>query len=87
MEDGTTYAGKKEWGQIPRNTRIELAYQLTGSTMGLLGECNAMIAKVLNGEQVSAYWVRDYLNSVARMTSIIETIISAESFDQKEIPF
>ena len=87
MEDSPNYNCKKEWGRIPRNTRIELAYQLTGTTMGLLGECNALISKVLEGEYVSAYTLRDYLDNVARLTSVIGTIVNAEAFDKREIPF
>jgi hypothetical protein len=88
MEKQSKYGGKERgYGQVPRNTRIELAYNLTGTTMGLLGECNALIAKILEGGEVSGYKVSDYLDNVGKLTSVIRGMIYAETFNTDEVPF
>lgn len=85
MEENTKYE-KKRFGEIPRNSRIEYSYQLIGATMGLLGECNAMIADVLNNKYVSAYKIGDQLDNVAKLTHVIRSILHAEAFDRNEEP-
>lgn len=91
-EDGEIVESVKEYdevkyGRIPRSTRIELAYSITGNAMGLLGEGNALIAKALNGEEVSAYKLQDYLDGVTRLASVIGSIVSSEAFSRTEVPF
>lgn len=88
MEDKAQYGDEElKFGQIPRSTRIELAYGLTGTTMGLLGECDALIEKVLSGKEVSGYRMCDYLDNVAKLTYVIKGMIYSETFDRAEVPF
>lgn len=87
MEDRAEYGKKRKIGEIPRTTRVEFAYQLTGSTMGLLGESNAMIAGVLNGESTDIMRVQALLQSVQELCQVIERVLRNETYDFESVPF
>jgi len=74
-------------GKIPRNTRIEVTYNIIGSTMALLGETNAMMAKVLNGEKVDVWNVRNNLQSVQDLCTVISRTLTNETYDFDKVPF
>lgn len=86
MEEAATY-DRSNIGKIPRNTRIEITYNLIGSTMALLGETNAMIAKVLNGEKIDVWTVRDNLESVQELCEVIGRTLHNETYNLNEVPF
>jgi len=86
MEEAATY-DRSNIGKIPRNTRIEITYHIIGSTMALLGETNAMIAKVLNGEKIDVWNVKNNLQSVQQMCDVIARTLTSETYRLEEVPF
>jgi hypothetical protein len=55
--------------------------------MALLGETNAMIAKVLNGEKIDVWTVRDNLESVQELCEVIGRTLHNETYNLNEVPF
>jgi hypothetical protein len=86
MEESAEY-DRSSIGKIPRNARIQITYNIIGSTMALLGETNAMIAKVLNGEKVDVWNARANLQSVQQMCDVISRTLDNETFDFNKVPF
>lgn len=86
MEDKTEYKAERKYGQVPHTSRIEIAYDLADSTMGLLGECSLMIGRVLEGKYVNANSLRDNLDHVGRMSSILSQIVQSETFSDPMDP-
>ena len=80
MEDQADY-GVDDFGKIPKNSRIELAYSLIGVAMGLAGEANAAIAGALKGEKPSDRRVRVYLQNAGTIMRVVEDLVQIETWN------
>lgn len=74
-------------GNIPNNERIELAYNILGSALGLAGQANAMIAGSLGGKPSTDTRVWRYLDGARTLIDVVSGIVRVESWGEEEVPF
>ena len=86
MEDNQSY-NIKEWGKVPRNTRIELAYAIIGNAMGVLGEANAATGRVLSGEKIEERTISSYFYAAESLIRVARDLINAETYSGSGVPF
>lgn len=88
MEEQEIY-DRNDFGKIPRNTRIEFAYAIVGVAMGVLGEANAAVGRVLNGEKVEESATRTYFDVAGSLIRNAQNLIEAETWrvSPSRVPF
>jgi hypothetical protein len=74
-------------GDIPRSTKVEIAYSILGSAMALAGEANAVIARSMEGKGGRESDVFHLLSGSKSLMEVVSSILRFEAWNRGEVPF